>query len=64
MTGCDFLWAVCGVVGAVCRAVCGHYGVCACSNVCIERCCRGCAGRCAGVRDLCVCVLWVSVWCM
>ncbi len=23
MTGCDFLWAVCGVVGAVCRAVCG-----------------------------------------
>ncbi len=23
MTGCDILWAVCGVVGAVCRAVCG-----------------------------------------
>ncbi len=23
MTGCDFLWSPCGVVGAVCRAVCG-----------------------------------------
>jgi hypothetical protein len=23
VTGCDFLWAVCGVRGAVCRAVCG-----------------------------------------
>jgi hypothetical protein len=23
VTGCDFLWAVCGERGAVCRAVCG-----------------------------------------
>jgi hypothetical protein len=23
VTGCDFLWAVCGVRGSVCRAVCG-----------------------------------------
>jgi hypothetical protein len=22
VTGCNFLWAVCGVVGAMCRAVC------------------------------------------
>ncbi len=55
MTGCDFLWAACGVRGAVLR--------CACGDDCAVRSGRGCAGRRAGVRGLCVCILQASVRC-
>ncbi len=73
MTGCDFLWAVCGVVGAVCRAVCGvraAVGVqwCSCRAQLLQLCGMSC-GR-AGLMCLysvCECALcgaWlVSVRC-
>jgi hypothetical protein len=64
VTGCEFLWAACGVVGAVCRAVCGVRAQrCACGDDCAVRSGCGCAGRRAGVRGLCVCILHASVWC-
>jgi hypothetical protein len=67
VTGCDFLWAVCGVVGAVCRAVCGVRAAvwcaqrCACGDDCAVRSDWCCAGRPAG--GLCVCMLRASVRC-
>ncbi len=70
MTGCDFLWAACGVRGAVpqCAVLClacVRPRRCACtgSDACALRSCRGCAGRPAGVRGFCVCMLRVSVRC-
>ena len=68
MTGCDFLWAACGVVGAVCRTVCAELCVacvlrCACGDDCAVRSGCGCAGCPVGVRGLCVCMLRASVWC-
>jgi hypothetical protein len=67
VTGCDFLWAVCGVVGAVCRAVCGMRAAvrsavmfAPCTVVAAVR------GRCAAVRCFCVacCVRVCDVWCV
>ncbi len=64
MTGCDFLWAVCGERGAVCRAVCvACVRRCACSDVWAVRSGCGCAGHRAGVRGMCVCILHASVRC-
>ncbi len=64
MTGCDFLWAVCGMRGAVHRAVCGVRAA-----VCVQWCLRSaqwlrlCGTSCGRVRGLCVCMLCVSAVC-
>ncbi len=61
MTGCDSVWAVCGVVGAVGRAVCVAFvRRCACSDAWAVHSCCGRVERRAGVRDLRVCMLRVS----
>jgi hypothetical protein len=70
VTGCDFLWAVCGVRGVWgarrCVPCCvwrARGGVHAVSYVCAVCSGWGCAGRRAGVPGLCSRMLRVSVAC-
>ncbi len=68
MTWCDFQWAACGVVGAVCCAPGAVLCVacvrqCACSDVCAVRSCCGCADVLGHAILVCLYAAFESAMC-